>query len=240
MDFDAEAVFNREFDRAIAEQVEKSGFPLEKWFRNGMARPENAVGTWRERGPECVRQFIRWFEESGEQVWITPDGRPAIELELTVMFGDIEVKMYIDLITIGPLGLTIIDDKNGYKMPASHQQLGIYACGIELTYGREWRPLWGAYFFGRGKGPKDAKPEDKVYLQPRVALDSYRFSVDFFTKELARFEESASRGLFVANVGEHCERCPVAYGCLAVGGTEAGKYDPAFPGFTAAPDSPLR
>lgn len=234
MTFDPTAVFLEEFDKAIAAEVEQSGFPVTQWFRNGVTKPENAVQTWKERGPECVRQFVRWFESSGEQVWITPDGIPAIELPLTVMFGEIEVKMVIDLITIGPLGLTIIDDKNGWKLPVGAQQLGIYACGVELAYGKAYRPAWGAWFWGRGTGKKDAKPDERTYFQPRIGLASYKYSVDFFTKELARFEDAVQRGIFTASVGEHCERCGVAYACLAVGGTEAGEYDPAFPGGAAA------
>jgi putative RecB family exonuclease len=239
MDFDAEAVFNREFDKAIAADVERSGFPVEKWFKSGVSKPETAVETWRKRGPVCVASFIRWFESSGEQVWITPDGRPAIELELTVMFGDIEVKMVIDLITVGPLGLTIIDCKSGYKMPDSDQQLGMYACGVELAFGAQYRPLWGAYFFNRGKGPKGTALEDLTYLQPRTGLDSYRYSVAYFTQELAAFDKAAEQEIFIARPGEHCDRCGVAYACVAVGGNDSSKFDPGDPEYGVSPGATL-
>ncbi len=232
MNFDAAEVFNREFDKAIAADVEKSGFPVERWFKNGTALPLTAVQTWRETGPRQVRQFIRWFEGSGQQVWITPDGRPAIELELRVMFGDIEVIGYVDFITLGPLGLTLIDTKSGSRKPDSLQQLGIYACMVELAYGPAYRPLWGTYFLGRGKGPKGTDLDDLVYFQPPVPLSEYRYSVPFFTRDLAMFDEAADRGLFVAKPGPDCERCGVAYACLAVGGIESHLYDPADPDFT--------
>ncbi len=234
MTFNATQVFNAEFDKAIAADVEKSGFPVERWFKNGPSLPLTAVETWRTTGPEQVRQFIRWFEGSGQQVWVTPDGRPAIELELSVMFGDVEVRGFIDFITLGPAGLTIVDTKSGSRKPDSLQQLAIYACMVELAYGQGWRPLWGTYFLGRGKGPKGAKPEYRVYFQPPVPLSEYRYSVPFFTRELEMFEEAVQADLFVARPGPDCDRCGVSYACLAVGGTESRRYDPADPDWSSA------
>jgi hypothetical protein len=234
MGFDVDAVFRQEFDEALADDVAKSGFPLKNWFRNGMTRPEVAAASWRdERGPESVRQFIRWYESSDHKVWITPDGRPALELELRVTFGEIPVVMYIDLITESPAGLTIIDYKSGWLKPHNPGQLGFYACGVELAYGREWRPLWGAHFLTRGTGPKGAKPEDKTYFQPPEPLDGYRYSVPYFTRELGLMEQAVDSGLFLARPGSDCDRCGVAYACPSVGGSESHLYDPSDPGYVA-------
>lgn len=231
MTFDPAAVFYAEFEQALDADVERSGFQIEQWFRNGVTKPENAVETWRERGPESVRQFIRWYESSDHEVWITPDGRPAIELGLSGMFGDIEVRGYVDLITISPSGLTIIDTKSGWRKPDNMQQLAMYACLIELTYGPQWRPLWGTHFMTRGTGPKNKPADELTYFQPPVPLSEYRYSVEFFTRELAKFEEAVQHGVFVARPSSDCDRCGVAHACLAVGGAESHLYDPADPGW---------
>lgn len=229
MTFDSNTVFQAEFDKAIAEQVERSGFPLETWFRNGRSKPVDAVATWRERGPALVDRFIRWYEGSGYRVWITPDGRPAIELELKVMFGEIEVHMFVDLVLQNQLGLTVVDLKSGYQKPGSLQQVAIYACGIELEFGKGFRPLYGTYYHARGSGKRGAPPDELTYFQTPRPLTAYQHSVEFFTQELAMMDRAVEAGIFVARVGEHCERCGVAGACLAVGGDRAAEFDPAHP-----------
>lgn len=229
MTFDADAVFQREFDKAIAADVKRSGFPLETWFRNGRTKPVDAVVTWRERGPELVRRFIQWFEGSGYQVWVTPDGRPAIELDLKPMFGEIQVHMYVDLVLQNEYGLCVVDLKSGYLKPGSLQQVAMYACGIELEFGI--RPLFGTYYHARGSGPRGADPDDLVYFLTPRPLTAYQYSVEFFSKELAMMDRAVEAEIFLARVGEHCERCGVAGACLAVGGDRAAEFDPVAPGY---------
>lgn len=231
MTFDIDAIFKAELNKAVADEVAESGFPVERWLYSGRTKPEEALAQWYVTGPEHVRQFIRWFEGSGHQVAIMPDGRPAIELDLTARFGDVEVHGFIDLITTSDTGLTVIDLKSGSRKPDNMQQLGIYAGMIELTYGPEWRPRWGAHFRTRGQGPKGAKPEDLVYFQPPVRLDEHRYSVEFFTRELAMFDQAVNEGLFVAKPGPDCRSCPVSYACVAVGGYKSHLYDPSDPDY---------
>jgi hypothetical protein len=225
--FDSVAIFNWQLDKAIYADVQKSGYPVEQWMKAGVQHPQNTINQWREKGPKLVDRFIGWFESSDYQVWITPDGRPAIELELRPVFGEIEVVMYIDLILQNKLGLTVVDSKSGSVKPASPQQLGMYACGVELTYGI--RPLYGAYYRAQGTGPKGCSDDDKTYFQEPKPLSAYHYSVEFFTRELAMMDRGVNSGVFVAKVGPDCARCEVAAGCLAVGGDLAAKFDPAHP-----------
>lgn len=232
MTFDVAGTFAIEFGFAIQGAVDKSGFPVDEWFWAGRTKPADAIEQWYQRGPDCVQAFIDWYEASDYEIWIAPDGRPAIELELKVNFGGIEVIQYVDLILVNSLGLLVIDTKSGstgydaMKRIRARQQPGFYACGVELAYGPEYRPLYGAHFMARGFGPKNGP---KRYLQDPVPLTGYEHSVEFWANELRMMNEAAERGLFTASVGEQCERCGVAPGCLAVGGQEAAKYDPAHP-----------
>src|SRR5215472_1380571 len=97
---DVAAEFNAAFDVAIADPVAESGLPVSDWFRSGVSKPETAVDNWRKLGPQCVQNFIDWYTWSGYSVWEAPDGKPAIELELDVMFGAAPVKMYVDTIPV--------------------------------------------------------------------------------------------------------------------------------------------
>jgi putative RecB family exonuclease len=218
VNFDVPGRFNREFDKAILEEVADSGFEVKDWIQiGGPATAPNAMVTkWRTMGPECVQAFIDWYESSGYQVWITPDGRPAIELELRPMFGQIEVVMYVDLVLYKPDHLLVVDLKSGSKQPDSPQQLGMYACGVELTYGV--RPYWAAYFMNRKGG-----------LTKPVPTLGYGMSIDFFTKQLAAAERGIEAGVFVASPGSGCAICGVSRACAAVGGDLADQYDPSHP-----------
>lgn len=217
-DFDVKEVFEHEFEEAVCNEAEKSGFALEDWFYSGRMKPENSVAWWDENGPVLAQRYIDWYESHDDvTVWITPDGKPAIELELRVKFGDTEVVMAIDQVLRMGTALVVTDLKTSAKAPESFRQLGIYACGIELAYGI--RPKYGAYFL----------PRDEVPFQRPVDLSSPQYSIAYFTREFAMFEQGVSEGIFPANPGRSCGRCSVAHACLAVGGAQSRQFDPAHP-----------
>lgn len=224
--FDAEAVFAEEFDKALCKEVSKSPYPIEDWQWSGRSKPERSIEQWRERGPACVQAYIDWYEnEPDASVWVTPDGRPAIELDLTVPFGSVQVKMGIDQVIQLGTALVVVDLKSSAKPPKSVRQLAIYASGIEKTYGI--RPRYGAYFMNRGS----AKGGEMVYFQRPVPLDSYQYSHAYLTAEFEAFEQARRAGIFLSNPGEACGRCAVARACSAVGGQDARRYDPSHPAF---------
>lgn len=218
MTFNAGDVFKDEFTNAIIREREKSGFKVEDWFYSGRMKPENSIAWWDENGPALAQRYIDWYESHDDvTVWITPDGYPAVELELEVKFGDITVKMAIDQVLKMGTALVVIDLKSSAKAPESPRQLGIYACGIELAYGI--RPKYGAYFL----------PRDEVPFQRPVELSGHQYSLAYFEREFAMAERAIQEGIFPANPGRSCGRCSVAHACLAVGGKDARQYDPAHP-----------
>lgn len=218
--FDAKAVFAAEFDAAIGRERDKSGFALEDWFWSGRQKPENSVAWWQENGPGLVQRYIDWYEAHDDvTVWIAPDGKPAVELELRAMFGEVEVVMAIDQILKMGTALVVTDLKTSAKAPESPRQLGIYACGVELAYGI--RPKYGAYFL----------PRDDVPFQKPYDLGARQYSVDYFTREFAMVEQGIREGIYPANPGRSCGRCSVGHACLANGGAKAREFDPAHPHF---------
>jgi putative RecB family exonuclease len=219
IDFDAETVFSYELSKAWAIEENKSGFKLEDWYWSGRQKPETSMEWWQANGAALVRNYIDWYETHPDvRVWTTPDGQPAIELELTVQFGEIPVKMAIDQVLLMGSALVVVDLKTSAKAPENPRQLGIYACGIEKKYGI--RPKYGAYFL----------PRDPMrYFQRPVCLDEPQYGIEYLTKEFAMMEKGRSEGIFVANPGRACGRCGVAHACLAAGGAQARKLDPAHP-----------
>jgi hypothetical protein len=219
MDFDPVESFRHAFSKAISAEVDRSGFGIGDWFPSGRQSPLNAADWWWDNGPDLVRKYIDWYEASDDiSVWTAPDGRPAVELDLTVRFGEVDVQMVIDQVLQVGSALVVTDLKTGAKAPESSLQLGIYACGIERAYGI--RPKYGAYWMHRSDNP--FKP---------VPLDGYEHSIRYLTGEFARFSRARTAGAYVANPGKQCDRCPVAHACIAAGGKDARKYDPSHPAY---------
>jgi putative RecB family exonuclease len=223
--FDVAQVFAAEFDKAVQEEVRKSGFPVAEWFWSGRRSPEEDVAWWHENGPAMVDAFVEWWDHNPDiEIWTTPDGVPAIELPLDVMFGSVPVKMVLDLVLKIGTALVVVDLKTSAKVPVTPRQLGIYASGIELKYGI--RPRYGTYFMNRGIG----RQEPKTFFQRPVDLGVPQYSAAYLTRELEQFEQGIKAGVFPSNPGDHCGRCGVAYACTAAGGHRARELDPNWPG----------
>ena len=224
--FDVKAVFRAEMDKAVQEEVSKSGFPVSEWFWAGPRTPEATIEKWYDDGPAMVQAFIDWYEFNPDvEVWTTPDGLPAIELPLEVMFGDVEVRMYIDLVLKIGSALVVVDWKTGAKAPVNNRQLAIYASGLELKYGI--RPRYGTFFMCRGLG-RGEKP--KTFFMRPAELDRPQYSAAYLAREFALAEKGIQAGAFVANPGDNCGRCSVAYACTEAGGDKARELDPYWPG----------
>jgi len=224
--FDVEAVFREELAKAVEGEVGHSGFNLEDWFWSGPRDGVQSVAWWGENGPEMVQNFTDWWEHNPDiEVWHTPDGIPAIELPLEVMFGSVPVKMILDVVFQAGTALIVTDLKTSAKVPANNRQLGIYASGIELAYGI--RPRYGTFFMNRGTGPRGGP---KTFFQRPIELDRPQYSIEYLTREFEQFEQGIKAGVFPAKPGDNCGRCGVAYACTEVAGPRARELDPNFPG----------
>jgi len=224
-DFDFDAEFQSSLDAAISETQAKSQFPKQDWLAAGVKPPQDE-SWWRLNGPGMVRAFADWYTSQPDvKVWITPDGRPAIELDLTVTFGRVPVKMTPDLILQAGSALIVVDQKSGSSQPDNKRQLGLYACGLEKAYGV--RPKYGTFFMAKGVSVKGS--ESRVYFLPPISLDGPEYSVEYFTREFAIFDRAVAGGIFLANPGKQCHTCGVNRACVAFGGDEAALFDPSHP-----------
>lgn len=225
MNFDFNGEFQDAFDEAIAVIEGESGVGTGHWRTSGF-KPRQDQDWWRQNGPVMVKAYADWYDSHPDvNVWTAPDGRPAIELELTVMFGQNEVKMAIDQILVAGSALIINDLKSGSRRPVDNQQLGIYACGIELAYGI--RPRYGMYFMTRGI--RNAQKEVTGYTTEPIDLSGPEFSVPFFTRQFDMLDIADRQGVYLPHVTELCRMCGVNQACTAFGGPVAHLFDPDHP-----------
>jgi RecB family exonuclease len=213
-------LFEEGWAEALADRQERSpSFYKSEYIATGRATAEyggkRTEQWWLDHGPAMVQAWIDWREREGWAIWETPTGLPAIELELNVVLpGDIPVKMFIDRVMVTKAGqLVVVDLKTGARMPETPDQLGLYAVGIELTFGAAYRPAWG-YFW---------HPE-KAHGQP-LGLD--RYTAHYFSNLYNEAIKGINAGSFPPKPANACANwCGVSRFCAATGGSQAEGVDP--------------
>jgi putative RecB family exonuclease len=192
---------------------------MTKWRSNQAEPPE----VWQRIGPEHCAAYFRWRQRSPQwRLWVTPDGEPAVELDVsTALPGcDLEVAAYADRVfeDINTGSLTVVDLKTGTRKPENGLQFGTYAACIEQKWGR--RPGLGAAFMTRRGVLGDTWPLE-IYTPEYMGR--------LFGK-LAGIVKSAS---YIPHPSPACDRlCDVLTSCYIKGGPLAHLYDPDYPGFT--------
>jgi len=204
------------FNECIGNEQERHGTNPVDWKAAGRAtkaNPNKENGDWwAEQGPEMLANFIQFWENSGFQVWHTPEGFPAIELEINLDYGDVRIKAFIDLVAVTPDGeLVVIDFKTGANMPSSSMQLGLYGTAIEKQFGI--KPAAGYYYDARN-----------VVMAPAPGFDNWTY--ELFTELFRQFELGVANEIFLPNLGMMCKSCSVKDYCYAYGGKLKDKFDP--------------
>jgi hypothetical protein len=134
-----------------------------------------------------------------------PDGRPGIEWAADVHFGGTPVRMVVDAIYKVGEDLVIVDYKTGSRTPFGAIQAGLYASGIERSYGI--RPKWGAFFMTR-KGELDE------------LIDLSHLTMEYFDYVFGAMNSAVWDGWFPPSVGDSCRMCSFTAQCPAMGGKD--------------------
>lgn len=205
-----EVLFGKEI-----EEVKKAE-PDEKKWRSGKERYKE----WNEIGPQLVQAYIDWRRRVPYQIWTTPDGEPAIELDVSGHLPgcDMEIKAYIDRVFVDPVlnSMPVVDIKSGKTKPDSALQFGVYRALLEAKYGIQ--PEIGAAWMAREGGL--GKPWSLAKYTP-----------EYTGRQLGKLEQIVKAGAFTPHVGGHCWGCDVKDACYAYDGPLAGSYDPDHPGY---------
>jgi putative RecB family exonuclease len=138
--------FNDFFDREIEELEESTGVPRGAWKTAG--RPAEGEPWWRLNGPSFVASWRRWLNNTPFNIWVTPEGEPAIEIEGETEIAGVTVRWTIDRILEDADGtLGVVDLKTG-KPPKDKVQLATYARGAAARWGDMFKH--GGYWMARG------------------------------------------------------------------------------------------
>jgi RecB family exonuclease len=154
---------------------------------------------WLSYGPEWVNAWHQWCAMTP---WRFATSHP-VEYQFEIELGDTKVRGAIDRIMENADGdLVVVDIKTSAQQPKSPEQLGLYACAVELDMGV--RPKYGAFWMARdgGTGP---------------VFDLDRFSLDYMTTRYRTVRNQMTRGEFLPNPEMHCSYCSVKKHCSIMG-----------------------
>lgn len=211
------------WSNTIADAERRTGVNIEDWRvagRRTKALPDGETADfWQAEGLRQVEEYLKWFDKSGWSIATMPDGKPGIEWEAEVVFGESHVRLIVDAIyalnhapwtDVTPDQLVVTDYKTGSRSPHTGPiQLGLYASAIEKVYGM--RPKWGAIYMCR-----DGRLNDLIDLTP--------WSIDFFEYQFGAMQAYMDTGYFPPTVSDHCGYCSYADYCAAVGGSKSAGY----------------
>jgi hypothetical protein len=176
--------------------------PSASWRAGGRATKEypnkEDESWWLPNGAEMLKRWAAFREKSGWQLWVTPEGIPAIELGINISLSDVPIKMALDRVMVTPEGeLCVLDLKTGSRTPSSDFQLGMYAVGMEVTFGI--RPSVGVYWMAR----------DGV---TSAMVDLSKWTVERITEIVKQFDTARKKGIFIPNF-DHCKMCNITEHC---------------------------
>lgn len=217
-DFDVTEVWNFHFNGHLFEAREAE--PNESKWGSSKTEP---IEVWRKQGLAFVESYINWRDRSPWEIWTTPEGEPAIELDVSGRLPGcpVEIKGFIDRVFWDPVlkRLVVLDLKTSKKPPKSPAQFETYAALLKAKY--DVQVHLGVPFMNR-RGTLGA-PYDLSKVTPEAVGE-------VFGKAWAEVQGYAQTGVWPANTKD-CFICDVQASCAAVNGPLATQYDPASPGY---------
>lgn len=201
----AQDVFREEFRKEVNDYCAITP-NFEWWSKSGPYDGKKDIERRHGIGLEQVGKYLTWAEGTAlvDAIWITPDGRPAIELGFDMDLDGVLVRGYIDAIVVqynpdtDREELVVRDHKTGNN-PGDDFQLGVYSVAIEDKYG--------------------VKPEKGDYWMGRSGKPTYPFDLREWTRESvgAKFrelEENVRAKRFDPDPEpDKCKFCDVSYAC---------------------------
>lgn len=211
-----DSIWEESFNEAIGDIEKRTDTNPQDWRTGGRASKaypnKEDKAWWDENGRKMFFDFINVWQQSGIEIWVTPEGVPGVEIEFNNYFGDVLIKGFADLIAVLPTGeLAVVDFKTGSYTPDSAMQLGLYACLMEMQFGV--RPTRGFYYSAR---------KAEFIEVPGLNL----WTIPVMTELFAQFVRGLNAEIYLPNVGMMCNTCGVKDYCYSVGGQLAQIYDP--------------
>ncbi|ARQ94636.1 Cas4 exonuclease [Mycobacterium phage Journey13] len=198
----AQEIFREEYAKDIGELCAETP-NFEWWFWSGPYNGERDIERRFHLGLEQVEKFINWRQTEGQEIWVTPEGKPAIELPFNIELDGIRVRGFIDAVVVVNGELRVRDYKTG-NSPGDDFQLGVYALAVAMTYGIE-APKTGDYFMAGKKGVK---------AKPTAPYDLTEWTRERITERFHEVEARIQAGDFEPlPEPDKCGFCDVNYSC---------------------------
>ena len=194
-------LFSEEYSKHISAMAAETP-NFDWWFWSGPYSGERDIERRYDIGMEQVQKFLGWRRLEGQEIWVAPDGTPAIELAFNIELDGIRVRGFIDAVVVVGGEPHVRDYKTG-NSPGDDFQLGVYAVAVEALYGV--KPQTGDYFMAGKKG-KPAKPT--------AAYDLSGWTRDTVSARFREVEELIQAEVFdpLPEKGK-CKFCDVSYSC---------------------------
>lgn len=222
---DLEAMWATVWEESLDEAKQRNPeFDPDDYYRSGRASKDwpdkETPDWWAKKGPEFVKQWVMWRDNSGLEIWEVPNEEtgelePAIELEVNA-YGpdDLYIKSIIDRVYVDPEGnLRIVDLKTGSHTDAWPRQMAYNALGIWCQYSEQTR--WAGFWKARSGGVPQW-------------FDLSVFSEQWLWEQAWKARQIRDQQLFLAAPTNLCATaCGVRQWCVAMGGTPFfGKMQP--------------
>jgi putative RecB family exonuclease len=154
---------------------------------------------WQNTGPKWVENYVSWRKNNPNwKIWITPQGVPAVELELMPVINGVTIKMIIDRVFEVDGELVIVDLKTSQQLPASSLQLGFYKLGLEDTFGIPFNK--GNYYMSRDSGTASM-------------IDLSMYTRDKMEYIVDNFDKARKSAIFLPNTNNCQYRCGLTQYC---------------------------
>lgn len=173
------------------------------WFRSGPYAGEVDVQRRFNLGLEQVARYPAWYAKyPDEEIWVAPDGQPAIELFFKIDLDGIQVRGYIDaVIRFKSTGCLRVRDTKSGKSPGDDLQLGVYAVAVAEHFGVE-QPTTGDYWMG--VSGKATQPYDLTKWTRERVTEEFHKLADNIVNERFDPEPEKSKCMF-CSVSASCK-----------------------------------
>jgi putative RecB family exonuclease len=212
----AREMYAGEFDRLVAEELERTEIPTSSWLTGSKKSGDVDVAERREKGQDHVQNYIEWAEATSPDWRIaTLNDRPMLEYEFELDFGGVAVKGFIDQVVEDPEGKIYARDlKSGSRIPETPFQLAVYAqvlrsLGIDSDE--------GSFVMTKNSDPKKIEHREPLGHWTKDKID----------RMFQQFDAVERLGIYIPEPGGHCRTCGVAKYCSLMGHPDdAALYPP--------------
>lgn len=192
-------------ERRVSEAEEESGVDRSQFTASGRMSKENPnkedMGWWLRNGPLMFNRWVTFVENAPWDVWITPQGNPAVELEYNLHLPNgVTIKGFVDRVMVDQFDdLIIVDLKTGASKQPTPRQLGTYKVGLEDKYqGTQF--THGAFWDARSGVTSQKTPLNE-------------FTLARILWQYDKVKAAKEQGIYIANPSMMCGSCGVRKFC---------------------------